>query len=394
MPADGTLAEILVRPGDRVKAGQVLARLGDPEMYAAAASEARLDLLDAQKALEDLRAEAPLMTAQAQAALVEAEKKLAQEQSRRLSKQYQRATDETIDIARANLILAENELDRAEQIYQIHQSRAENDPERAAALSRLAAARQEYNRHKANLDYLISMPSDLEIEQADAAVAVAEAELAIAQAAWDQVKDGPDALALEQAQVKVDQAVSRLALAESVAQNVEIKAPFDGVVAELQAKTGSPLASGAVILTVLDPAQVEVEASVVEEEFPLLEVGMSATVFFDALPDEILSGRVVSIIPRRIEGDRPRYSIRISLDRVPEKLAGGMTADASIVLASREDVLCLPRGLVRASGEGLAQVEVWDGVSSVKREITVGLRGDQNVEILSGLALGDLVVTQ
>ena len=61
-----------VRPGDAVKKGQALARLGDQGKYEAAVAAARVDLLTARQELEDLRANAPKETADAHQALVQA----------------------------------------------------------------------------------------------------------------------------------------------------------------------------------------------------------------------------------------------------------------------------------------------------------------------------------
>lgn len=116
--------------------------------------------------------------------------------------------------------------------------------------------------------------------------------------------------------------------------------------------------------------------------------------FFDARPDITINGRVERILPKRIEGNRPLYNIYICLDEIPDGLADGMTSDASVTIARRADVPCLPRAVVRASGEGKANLKVWDGVQTQNRSVTVGLRGDAFVEILSGLKEHEKVVTQ
>jgi macrolide-specific efflux system membrane fusion protein len=71
-----------------------------------------------------------------------------------------------------------------------------------------------------------------------------------------------------------------------------------------------------------------------------------------------------------------------------------MTADASITIAKRENVICLPRSIVRASGVDEVTLKIWNGTSEETRQVTVGLRGDSDVEILSGLNVGDQVVIQ
>lgn len=69
-----------------------------------------------------------------------------------------------------------------------------------------------------------------------------------------------------------------------------------------------------------------------------------------------------------------------------------MTADAIIVINRQEDVLRLPRALVRAGSDNKATVEVWNGRTIESREVEIGLRGDTYVEILAGLVEGELVV--
>jgi HlyD family secretion protein len=75
-------------------------------------------------------------------------------------------------------------------------------------------------------------------------------------------------------------------------------------------------------------------------------------------------------------------------------MAPGMTVDASVVIDKREDVLRLPRSLVRTRADDTATLKVWNGVSTEERTVKVGLRGNQYVEILSGLAEGDQVVSR
>jgi HlyD family secretion protein len=138
----------------------------------------------------------------------------------------------------------------------------------------------------------------------------------------------------------------------------------------------------------------EVEANITEEDYPLILVGQSAELFFDARPDVTIQGQVDRIIPIRIEGDRPRYNIYITLNEVPEGLADGMTADAAITIEKRTGVLCLPRSVVRASGVDEVSLKVWTNQTIETRTVAIGLRGDSDVEIISGVKEGEQVVIQ
>jgi multidrug efflux pump subunit AcrA (membrane-fusion protein) len=163
---------------------------------------------------------------------------------------------------------------------------------------------------------------------------------------------------------------------------------------EVSAQAGQTYPAETALFVIGDPKALEVIANVTEEDYPLLSVGQSVEIFFDARPDVTVQGKVERIIPKRIEGDRPLYNIYISLKDVPDGLADGMTSDTAITIAKREGVMCLPRAVVRASGGDTTIIKVWDGVQSVEREVTIGLRGDTYVEIVSGLREGELVVTR
>jgi multidrug efflux pump subunit AcrA (membrane-fusion protein) len=117
--------------------------------------------------------------------------------------------------------------------------------------------------------------------------------------------------------------------------------------------------------------------------------------FFDAIPDAAVTGRVARIVPQRsATAATPVYPVYITLDNAGPTLAPGMTVDASVVSERRENVLRLPRALVRTRADNTATLQVWNGVSTEERTVQVGLRGNQYVEILSGLAEGDAVVSR
>ena len=79
---------------------------------------------------------------------------------------------------------------------------------------------------------------------------------------------------------------------------------------------------------------------------------------------------------------------------MPDELVAGMTADASVIIDQRTDVLRLPRALVRARSDGSATVTLWENGRRVARTIQTGLRGDVYVEVVEGLREGDQVVSE
>jgi RND family efflux transporter MFP subunit len=237
--------------------------------------------------------------------------------------------------------------------------------------------------------------SEADFAKAAAQIEVARLEVEEAQAVLDRLKDGVDPIEEAQAQVELAEAQATLETANQIEKDGTIRAPFDGVVLSIDATTGQTIHSGSKLLSFTDPKALEVKASITEEDYPLLAPGMEVELFFDALPDLSLTGKVERIIPKRIDGaSSPQYSIYISLSDIPAGLVDGMTSDAAVTIAKREAVLCLPRAVVRASGGSKTNVKVWDGSQEVSRQIEVGLRGDTFVEILSGLKEGEEVVTR
>jgi multidrug efflux pump subunit AcrA (membrane-fusion protein) len=187
---------------------------------------------------------------------------------------------------------------------------------------------------------------------------------------------------------------AELDAAQAALDNTELKAPFSGVVIDVAAVEGLPKKTGDLLFKIIDPKALEAEANITEEDFPLVSLDQEVELFFDARSDVTVTGRVDRIIPIRIEGDSPRYHIYITLSDVPDGLADGMTVDAAITITKRENVLCLPRSIVRASGVNEVMLKVWVNGAVETRQAVVGLRGDSDVEILSGLQEGDQVVIQ
>jgi RND family efflux transporter MFP subunit len=199
-------------------------------------------------------------------------------------------------------------------------------------------------------------------------------------------------LAVDEATLK--NAQDALTTAQTNLAALDVRAPFDGVVLAVSAGPGQSVPAGAPLLTITRPGSLEVRATVVEQDYPLIAAGQPAQLFFEALVDVSVTGRVVRIVPQRSSDTQVLYPITIQLDQLPAHLAPGMTADGSIVIDQRQDVLRLPRAVAHARADGTAQVQVWNSGQAVTRNITVGLRGDSFVEVLSGLQAGEQVVAQ
>jgi multidrug efflux pump subunit AcrA (membrane-fusion protein) len=395
MGASGYLEEIFVRPGDVVEEGQLLVKLAGREAVELAVLEASEAVLAAEKELQEIITEAPLVTAQAQMDLAQARDALQQALYTNLIQQEgNRAGSDTLLAAEAKLALVEEEVRQAEKEVNKLSGRSQDDPLLASANLQLAQARQRRDAAQRVLNWYNGHPTEVQQALLDSEIAIAEAELILAQGTWERVKDGPDVDLLSEAQLQLEIAEARLADAEMERAGSELYAPFSGTILEVDARPGEQIAAGAGFVLLGAPAAVEVIASVVEEDYPQVEIGQSVELFFDARPEAELLGQVDRIVPARLPGDRPLYAVYVSFDELPEGLVSGMTVDASIITASRENVLRLPKSLVRSQSDGSARIEIWVEGHREVRIVRVGLRGDAYVEITTGLQAGDLVVAE
>jgi RND family efflux transporter MFP subunit len=299
----------------------------------------------------------PVTTTQAQLDLLEAQEELDKLQKRRTSLDYPRATDDFIKDLRKQLKAAKRAVSELTGA-----SRSAEDPMlRSQLLASLATAKENQKSLESKLNWYTSNPTENEIIAADS-------ELALAQAKYDA--------------------------ATAVLESLQIKSPITGIVFEAGAEAGQTYQAETTLFQIGDPKALEVIANVTEEDYPIISAGQSVEVYFDARPEVTVQGKLDRIIPKRIEGDRPRYNIYITLNEVPDGLADGMTSDAAITIEKRTGVLCLPRSVVRASGIDEVSLKVWTNQSTETRTVTIGLRGDSDVEILSGLSEGEQVIIQ
>jgi multidrug efflux pump subunit AcrA (membrane-fusion protein) len=173
----------------------------------------------------------------------------------------------------------------------------------------------------------------------------------------------------------------------------EAAAPFDGVIVELLARPGETVQPGQPLALLVDPSALEVRATVIEEDLPLVQAGMPAELYFDARPELALPGSVERIVPYRLANEtRPLYAVYLSFELPQGGLAPGMTVDASIIVDRVENALRLPRGVIRSGDDGLARARVWVDGQVQERQVRTGLRGNAYFEILDGLNENDQVL--
>ncbi|NPV55107.1 MAG: HlyD family efflux transporter periplasmic adaptor subunit [Anaerolineae bacterium] len=339
LAAGGRVAEVLVSEGQAVQAGDVLLRLDGGESLQAAVGAAELELLSAQQALDALYDNVELDRAAAELRLALANKALDKADKKVKGLTYRIGDRETVDTARANLILAEDAVKRAEDSYNYFTDDPDESVGKANALSILAATRQERDKARINLNYLLSVPTKLESDETNANFAVAQAEVNAAQRELNDLQAGPDPDALVLAEARVASAETQLAASQATVDDLVLTAPFDAIVGKLHVQPSEWLSPGAPALDVADLDNLLVETTDLSEiDVARLRLGDNAAITFDALPGVAVGGTVIYVAVKSEEGSGVNYTVKLSLEETPPQLLWGMTAFVDIVVADQQQL--------------------------------------------------------
>ena len=188
-----------------------------------------------------------------------------------------------------------------------------------------------------------------------------------------------------------DADIDRIERSSLVSKDLTLTSPVSGVVLKKDALPGMAISAGMPLYTIADLSTVWVLADVYQSEMSAVSAGNSAQVSTSFLPSESFRGRVDFIYPTLSDETRT-VKVRVVLSNPKGLLKPGMYVRASLAGKPRE-ALAVPRSALIPTGERqIAFVEQSAGVY-VPREVTTGIQGKDFVEILSGVAAGETVVT-
>ncbi|MBX9622770.1 MAG: efflux RND transporter periplasmic adaptor subunit [Gemmataceae bacterium] len=186
----------------------------------------------------------------------------------------------------------------------------------------------------------------------------------------------------------------------------EVKAPGDGIVIYVKfrpwddsatIKPGAQLYFQQPIFNLPDLGRMKVKLKVHESVVKKVKVGLPATMKVDALPGQVLHGKVVSVATLAQSdnwrgGGVKEYETVVSIDDLPADagLRPGMSAEVRILVKTIPNALTVPvQAVTEAGGKHVCYVAAGGGVE--RREVTIGDGNDQLVQVTDGLAEGDKV---
>jgi RND family efflux transporter MFP subunit len=193
-----------------------------------------------------------------------------------------------------------------------------------------------------------------------------------------------------QARADVQVAQAADAMARLNLERSQVKAPFDGAVAERIAGVGDYVAIGAPIVKLVKTDPLRLRVQVPERESPAVRVGQVVRISVEG-DSAVHSGRIARVAPALRENDRV---LQVEAD-VPNHggLRAGLFARAQIVIAEKDQGLTVPPAAL-VTFAGLEKVVLVKGGRAIERTVVTGRRGDGWIEILSGLAAGDEVALE
>jgi cobalt-zinc-cadmium efflux system membrane fusion protein len=190
-------------------------------------------------------------------------------------------------------------------------------------------------------------------------------------------------------------ALDNMASGRGVSATVNVPAPMDGVVTERGANVGLNADQATKLFTVVDLSTVWVIANLYEKDFPRVRVGTEAAITTSARPDLTLRGRVSYIDPQ-VSADTRTAKVRIEVPNPGGELRLGMYADVVVAGAGGTSAPRLPRKAVQNVGDRTVAYlanpkEPW---RFIEREVRLGQTSGEQVEVVSGVQPGDVVVTE
>ena len=380
--AMGNITELFVKEGDRVRKGQLLAKIENTQPSAD---------VDSQKA--------NLASAEADSSAAEAGLKAADDNTTTLQAAV---TESEADLARMK-----QDSDRAEQLF-----------------NEKLGAKQDFDSKRAMY------------EAQKSAVAQAKARLAQSRTQREQT-----AAQLTSTQRRIAVARAGLVRSSDVLDKYDSKAPLDGVVTNLSVRAGESVVpglqnqAGTNIMTIADMSVITAEVKVDETDIVNVKVGQIAEITIDAIPNKTFTGHVTEIGDTAIlrstgvaasqsaisSQEAKDFKVVIAMDNPPDEVRPGLSCTAKITTATRKNVVTIPIQALTVRQKGdlepkktgaaatatvkldpvaeKARKEELQGVFVVSNgkatfhKVETGITGSTDIEVVSGLNDGDTIIT-
>ncbi len=421
----GKLVGVYAREGDHVTAGEVVAQQDMTDLQSQIA-QARANLRSSMTRLDQANVAYSSAVAtlkitdettgsavdQASAALKSAQDSLILIQRGARKQELQQAA-RTVDAAQADLESAKadaaqaaNDLKRYEALYnqraisaqQLDQARTVKtsaDARVRSSAAHLDSAKQANSLLKEGAQAEDIHRSRTMVDQAEQALKTATSNRALVQVRKDDVESAKSAI--DTAKAGVDVSKAQLAIAEQALRDSAIRSPIDGVVAERKAEPGAQLAvTRPDIMRIVSLNSLYFDGQLPQNLAGDVKVGMPVTVSVDSQPGKEQLAKITRIFPVASATARS-FTVRVSLTNATGALRPQMFARGKLTLGTHPHAVVVPRdGVIEYQDNGITREGsvflVVDG-HAVKKKVHIGYVTVMHDEVLSGVSLGDKVIT-
>ncbi|WGL18039.1 efflux RND transporter periplasmic adaptor subunit [Microbulbifer bruguierae] len=288
-------------------------------------------------------------------------------------------------LAQESALFNKLSVELARQKIQAKRQRLENTQKADLAKVDLTAARRELKRAEISMEKQIISQLDFEKASDD----LARAELEHAQAVQNAALEN-EALAFETQTLELQVSQQKLQMEElqRKVNELQIISPVNGTIGSLSTTQRAAVAANAPLLTVVDLTSFELEAAVPENYADDLGLAMAVEI---NMGGKHLPGEITAIAPEVID-NQVTARVRFTGEQ-PANLRQNLRLTARVLLENRSDVILVKRGAFLDQSGGRFAWKLNDQSQAVKVPITIGALGLNQVEIVSGLQVGDQIIT-
>ena len=334
--ASGTISALYADYNSIVKKGQVIAQL-DPAVSKAQVDQAKANLQQAQAALQQAKAG----VANSRAGVSDAQAKAQAASSTAQNNQA------GVSAAQANLAVLKAQADDALSYLKQQQALVQSG---VVAQRDLDVAQTAYQTAKARYDQGAAQLNQAVLSQQMAAGSgIAQSQ---AQVQQSQAQVGQSQAQVQAAEAQVQQASAALQLAEVNLAHTTITSPIDGIVVSRDVNVGQTVAaslSAPTLFTIAnDLTKMQVIANIDQADIGLVENAKSVKFSVDAFPGKDFEGKIeqMRLNPQTVQ-NVVTYNVVIDVDNPEQKLKPGMTANLTITIDERNNVLKVPNAALR-----------------------------------------------
>ncbi|MBW9151302.1 efflux RND transporter periplasmic adaptor subunit [Clostridium estertheticum] len=203
-------------------------------------------------------------------------------------------------------------------------------------------------------------------------------------------KTGPQTDAAAEGQVQ--QAKASLDLAQIQMDNASITSPINGVISERNVEVGEVVSSAVSVFTIIDASSLRSEVSMTDKDVIKVKVNQKIPVQISSMNNKIVQGIVDTISPSA-DAKTQLYTVKVKIENPSNLLKPGMIVRVEFPDVVKTDIAVVPNGAIFTENS-VQYVYIVDATRLKRKQVVVGISNTLQTEIVSGIKLGDQVITE